>query len=241
MKSTTQIIFCCIAVALLSACGGGGGSSGSSSTAPSVATFNYQAAVTKMYQTGQNVSFNASLSGSTSCSGSGSYVQSPATTATTFNITPTQSVNALSGTETITINWTNCTPASLVISATDFINTSATTSIGFLRTGDYEVNTVLPVYPTTVHVGDSGSLGTTELYTDSTETTRTGYAISKYAVTAGGSSSSVTITETDQYYDTSNSLLNTQIIVMQLSSSNTLSITSLTIFDAQNGDTIILR
>jgi len=236
MKITKKTLLSCIALAAsLSACGGG--SSDSPTPTP---TFNYQAAATKIYQTGQNVQFTATQTGNVSCKGSGSFFQSPYTTATTFNTTPTQSVSALSGTVAITLNWTNCIPASQIIASTNYLSASGMTPLGFSGPGSYGVFSVSPIFPTSVSVGDSGPMGTLQIYSNNSETTRIGYQIAQYAVTAGSSSSSVTVTTTTEGYSASNILLTRVTEVGQLSSAGTFTATSMTIANIPAGNIITL-
>ncbi|MET3106805.1 hypothetical protein AAKU67_002664 [Oxalobacteraceae bacterium GrIS 2.11] len=242
MKRSTKITLICISLASLSACGGGGGGGGAVSATPPVSTqtFDYHAANLKSYQAGQNVSFTVTQTGSVKCNGTASLIQTPFNTAATFNPTPSQSVSAFSATTTVTLNWTDCTPASQAISTTDYISASNSTPLGISQNGTFGVFSIAPVYPSSVTVGQSGSLGTIQQYTDSTESAGAGYQNFEYAVSAGTGSSSVTITGTQQEYDASNTLVVTETDVAQLSSSGTLTITSMTIVDAQSGNTIIM-
>jgi len=241
-----NLIVSVVAVSGLVACGGGSGGSGSStssaaSSTPSAATaFSYKQAVVNNYQNGITVPFNATLPG-TGCSGTGTFMQSPLTTLTTFNTLSSQGVSALSGGITITIDWTNCSTSQTTIASTDYIDSSTLIPLGFSASGVYGVYSVPPVIPASVAVGDSGSLGTVQLYTGSSEITPIGTETILYAVTDGTDSSNVTVTVTSNSYDATNTLVATVTEIDQLSSAGTLTPTSITMVNLLTGTTITLN
>ncbi len=245
MKTLNRVVSVVLA-AVLGACGGGSGgsSTGTATTGTSsstASTFNYRQAVLNNDQNGLTLSFNATASGASSCSGSGTFVQSPLTSLTTFNTLTTQGVSALSGAITITINWTNCSPTPTLITSTDFIDSTTLVPLGFSEAGVYGVYTAPPVIPASVAVGNTGSLGAVQLYTDSTETASLGSESVQYAVSAGADSSDVTLTVTTQSYDATGTLVATVTEVDQLSAAGVLTPVSITMVNLLTGTTITLN
>lgn len=205
-------IFILASIVLLSGCGGGGGSSGPSGPVTSTDSFPLAQAVATNTAAGENRNFSATATatGTASCSGSGNITSAPATTSTTFNITPTNTVSALSAVSTITLNWTNCTPASSVTTETDYYNPSNYLPLGFNSAGvNYGAYLTAPTIPTTVTVGATGILGTVNLYTDSTEATSNGHIDGSYVVTADTASTAI-VTRIDKIYNSSGTLTATE-------------------------------
>ena len=221
---------------------GGGGSSGSSAPAISSAppVFNYKSASQVLHNSGQSVSFNATQTGSANCNGSGVITVSPATTATTFYVTPSQSINAWMATSTVTLNWTNCTPATTKISEIDYFDANSLQPRGFSTNSGFGVFLNPPTYPSTVAADETGTIGTMNLYMNSTESTLLGYSDWSYSVVAGSISNTVLITITAQTYNSSNALIETVSTVGQLTSSGTVTIKSETIQNLQTGNVVTL-
>lgn len=201
-------------IALLSGCGGGGG--GSSGTVTSTDVFPIAQSAAANTAAGRSSNFTATqrlyslTNGIASCSGSGNITDAPATTSTTFNITPASSVPALSAAETITLNWTNCTPASNADTKTVYYNPSNYLPLGFNSPGvNYGAYLTAATIPATVTVGASGVRGTENLYTDSGETLSTGRIDGSYVVTADTASTAI-ITLISKNYDSSNALIFTE-------------------------------
>jgi hypothetical protein len=204
-------IFILASIVLLSGCGGGGGSSGPSGPVTSTDSFPLAQAVAAKTAAGENRNFSATATGTASCSGSGNITEAPGTTATSFfYITPTDTVSALSAVRTITLNWTNCTPASSVATETIYYNPSNYLPLGFNSTGvNYGAYLTAPTIPATVTVGATGIIGTENLYTDSTEITSNGHIDGSYVVTADTASTAI-ITEIGKIYDASSTLTATE-------------------------------
>jgi hypothetical protein len=196
-----KFVFVIASISILGGCSGGGGGGGGSTTTTtaSTTTFPYAAAAVAQRAIGWNKNFTATVTGSTSCSGSGSISVSPATTATTFALTPTNTVPALSGTQTVTLIWTNCNPTNNASSSTFYVNPSTYASYGSVNVGTfYNVNLTPPTLPTTVKIGDTGILGTINQYTDSTETVSNGIDQGSYMVSADTATTAI-ITIIDTY------------------------------------------
>ena len=231
-----------LALILIGCGGGGGGSSGSTTPATSVAApvFNYKTASVALHNSGQSVSFTATQTGNASCNGSGVITVSPATTPTTFYVTPSQAANAFMATSTVTLNWSNCTPATTTISEIDYFDSSSLLPLGFNSSSSFGVFLNPPAYPTTVTVGETGTIGTMNLYTDATESVPLGFSDWSYSVAAGPSTEMVLVTITAQTYNASNALTQTVSTVGQLTSTGTISIISETIQNLEIGYVVTL-
>lgn len=190
----------------LSACGGGGGGGAPAGPVASTSTFPLQAARATQATNGWNATFSLAQTGTATCSGSGSRTVSPASTSTTFNMTPSNTVPALSSVQTITTNWTNCTPASSATTETGYFNASNYLPLGFNSPGvNYGVYQTAPTIPATVSVGGTGVIGTENLYTDSTEVTSNGHIDASYVVTADTASTAI-VTSIGKYYNAAGTL-----------------------------------
>ena len=170
---------------LLSGCLTGSDGSTATTTTPAPTTFPVASARATLIANGWSKTFVASITGTLTCSGTGAVTVSPASTSTTFAMTPTNSVSALSATQSVTENWTNCTPATQALSSTNYYNPSSYIDLGDSLTGvNYNVFQTAPSYPATVKVGDTGIIGTENLYTNSTETASNGQQQVSYTVAA---------------------------------------------------------
>jgi len=236
-KSAASLL---VSTLILIGCGGGGGGGSSASTSITPAVFNYKSASVALHNTGQSVNFAATQTGTASCNGSGAITVSPATTATTFYVTPSQGISAFMATSTINLNWSNCTPATTTISEIDYFDASSLLPRGFSTNNGFGVFLNPPAYPSTVAAGETGTIGTMNLYTDSTESVSLGYSDWSYSVVAGSSANAVLITITAQTYNSSNVLIETVSTAGQLTSSGTLTIQSETIQNLQTGNVVTL-
>ena len=210
----------------LVACGGGGSSGGTTTTGGSQ-SFNMQAGIANMVAHG--LSFNVSLSGtvtvngtSTSVTGSGMYTLA-AGVSTTFDGTAAMSqLQTLSG--TVTADGQSL-PVSQ--SVTEYYATSSSDFLGETATGEYDVAQAPFQYPTSIEGTSSGTLGTVLRYTDSTMSVSQGTAQTTYATTApttqGGP---VGITTTTKIYDTTNTLVETDVTNYSMTTSNVISFVS---------------
>lgn len=180
----------------LASCGGGGGGD-----APVAATtYPLQAAYRASFIAGSST--NYTVSGS--CLGTASEVDAPAVPATF------EGVAGFSSSNTFTLNLSNCTPATTVSTGADYVDASYT-PIGSVSDGEEygRISGTPTPLPASVKVGDSGSIGTLQLYTDSSKTTATGTRVLSYVIEADtGSSAIVNIVGRD--YDLNGQLLSTQ-------------------------------
>jgi hypothetical protein len=148
---------------LVSGCGGGGG--GTSGPLASSNTFDVKSGWVRLVANG----FTKNLTISGTCTGTYSSTNSPATTGATF-----EGTSVLSNTSVDTITLTNCTPTSTVNTETDYYDSNYM-PVGYsVLGGDYAVWTTTATLPTAARVGDASVIGTANIYSDNTKTTRTG-------------------------------------------------------------------
>ena len=158
----------------LSGCGGGGGGGGApAGPVTSTLSFPLQSAENTFVANGVTKTFTVAGT----CSGTGSMSVAPAATGATF-----EGAAALSMVQTITISYTNCTPASIASTATSYFNSSYV-QLGLNIPGSvYGVFLVPPIIPTSVTVGGTGIVGTLTLYTDSTKAIGSGRLDLSYVI-----------------------------------------------------------
>ncbi len=215
MRSIQPMLLTLLVVAtlIIAGCGGGDGGGDSSEQAVPVtttATFPVSQAMKTLVVSGFSSDFTAQQTGADLCNGSGNRTASPATTPTTFNVTPTETIDSYSSVQTITLNWTNCTPAYSATTLTAYYDASNYLPLGFNSPGvNYGVYLEEPAYPLTVSIGDTGIIGTVDLYTDSTETTSNGFMDASYVVTADTASTAI-LTLISKIYDEYNTLTATE-------------------------------
>jgi hypothetical protein len=220
------------AVALvLTACGGGSNGGGLSGGGGSSQGFNLQAGIANMVTHG--LSANVALSGSvvingtsTSVTGSGTYTLSAGVGGSTFNGTSatTAQTQALVGTVT-------AAGQSIPIdqSVTDYYATSNSNFLGETAAGAYDVAQAPFQYPTSVSAAESGTLGTVLRYGDSTMSTSLGTAQTTYTTTAPTTQNGpLGITITTKSYDTTNTLVETDVTNYTMTTSNVISFVSAT-------------
>ena len=230
MKAITSIA---VLISLfLSACGGGGGGPTTAAPPPSTSSFSFLNAYTNLAASGWSKTFIATQAGTVICNGSGS-ISFTAPTLTTFPNTPTTTVPAYSSVESITQNWSNCLPASVVASATKYYSTSYM-PLGYIKSGvSFGVFATASSIPTIVKVGDNGTVGTEMLYTDSTQATSTGSLSISYSVSADTASTAI-ITLLADTFDTSAKLVSTEQDAYRISASGVLTPVSMVLSTGGN-------
>lgn len=226
--------------ALLSACGGGGGSISSNTTTP-VATYKYQSAVQTQNTAGYSLDFNVSLMGNAiannNCVGTGSITLNPSSTQSTITDAAGVTKNVYSGTYTVTYNLSQSTQSGAVCpnfaittTSTYYFDSTTKLPVGILSSdGSISLAQSGLSYPNGVSVGDSGTIGTYTLYSDSTKTVAVGSETVTYSVTAGTDSSYVVIKTIDKVTDSSGQVGSIITAVSNLSSAGAMSLKSLTI------------
>jgi hypothetical protein len=164
-----------VSLALLAACGGGGGTSAPTGPVTSTLSFPLQTGYRTLIANG--AANNFTISGT--CTGSGSHTVGAANTATTF-----EGSAALSAASTWTMTFTNCTPSSTAVTSTTYYDSNYLPR-GFSSVGtNYGVYQTAPTIPSTVMVGNTGTIGTETLYTNSTKTVGNGTTVVSYVVEA---------------------------------------------------------
>lgn len=214
-------------VAILAACGGGGGGSSSgSSTVASTNPFNVQAGLATMVTGG----FGKLFTVSGSCSGTFNLADTAATTSVTF-----ESAAAFSAIETGTLTLSGCT-GSGTTTTTRYYSTTYT-PVGTSSTGSYGLVFVTTALPTAGHVGDTGTYGHVNLYTDNTKATSAGNQILTYSINADTAATAILnlITKT---YNTSAVLTSTEQDFYRISATGTITPISLDVLYS-NGTHIV--
>ena len=186
MKIHRTFIGLCL-VALLSACGGGGGGGGGSAAPSGPVTSTLSFPLQSAYNTliAGGVTKTATITGT--CSGTATFTTTAATGGATFEGT----TGRLSAVATQTTNVTNCTPPSSTRTLTEYYDTNYA-PLGFnISGGIYGVFLTPPLFPISVTVGNTGFLGTENLYTDSTHSVPVGTQDLSYVIEADTASTAI--------------------------------------------------
>lgn len=227
MNKRTLLYLSCIPTVLLTACGGGGGSGGPVASANA---FNVLAGYQHLVASGQ--SRNLAVTGT--CSGTASLTRGPANTPATF-----EGVAGFSATETTVVTLSNCSPASRTDTTTQYYDVNYV-QLGFsILGGDYGVWASPPSIPVSVHVGDSGMLGTINAFTDSGKSVSTGREDVSYVIEADTASTAI-VDVIYRDYDGSNVLQSTEQDRYRMSASGDLTLISVDLQFA-DGTHLILR
>jgi len=186
-------------LALTSCSGGGGGGSGGTGPVTSTLSFPLQSGLRASVTYSSSISFT--ISGY--CNGTENIVTSSPVTATF------KGGSALSATNTSTTDFTDCIPAHTVDTSTDFFDSyhDPLGSIG--STGDYAVYILPLAIPVSVKVGDAGTIGTKNNYTDSTKSTFTGQDTISYEIEPDTANTAI-VNMIDRSYDSSGNLTSTE-------------------------------
>lgn len=199
MKIHRLIIGLCFA-ALLSACGGGD-STPAAGPVTSTLSFPLKSAYSALVEKGYTKSYVVSGS----CKGIASEITAAATGGQTFEGVPGQ----LSAALTLTINLTTCTPPSITETVTAYFDTNYT-PLGFKSVnGVYSVYMPPPSIPASIMVGDTGTIGTTADFTDSSKIARAGQTVVSYVVEPDTASTAI-VNLIFKTFDTSGSLTSTE-------------------------------
>lgn len=178
---------------LLVGCGGGGGGGGASSV--STSSFPLKNGLANSIATGGTTYYTVSGS----CSGTANSIDAlPA--ATTF-----EGVAAQSALTTENMRFTNCAPLSVASTTTSYYDASYT-PLGSAITGNHYGVFLTPAsIPALVKVGDTGTIGTQTLYTDSTKTVLAGRDVLSYVIEPDTANSAI-VNMTTKSYDAANLL-----------------------------------
>lgn len=226
MRKMFGVTFLAVSLGLLGGCGGGGGGGGgSSSVVASTNAFNVLSGWQALTAAGWSKTF--AVSGT--CTGSIALNDGPVNTATTF-----EGSAALSGTAVTNITFTNCTPSSISSTETRYTDSNYIPRGYLVQGGDYGVYATTPAIPTSVHVGDTGIVGTVSRYTDSTKTTPDGRQDVSYVIEADTATTAILnviskvydknsvliVTEQDRYQVAANGALTPKSLDIQYASGN---------------------
>ena len=231
MKNTIWKLFILTVTALLAACGGGGGGGGPTGPVVSTNAFNIDAGLKNLVANGQIT--NLKVSGD--CSGTASLSRGPANTGATF-----EGVLGFSATDVITINLSNCIPASSTDTTTSYYDINYV-PLGFsVFGGDYGVWASTPNIPVSVHVGDTGVAGTINLFADSTKTISTGTENNSYVVEADTATTAI-VNLISQNFDNSNVLQSTEQDRYRIAANGSLTLISVDIQIATSGIHVVMN
>ena len=229
-----------LSITLLAACGGGGGGGDSPPitnpppvVGPPANTVNFQLAAgfKARIDAGANDNFDISQG----CAGTANITLSPGTPATF------EGVSGVGSPQTSTATLTNCQPASSSSTGTTYYNASYANLGLAVTNGEYAIFQAAPVaLPTTVQIGNSGTIVTLNTYTSSTNRTLTGTRVIRWIIENDVPSSTTTATFNliTENYNTSNLLLSTQQSRYRMAANGALAITTI---DVQFSGTSVLR
>lgn len=226
-----------LSITLLVACGGGGGGDSPPTVTPPVVappanTANFQLAAGFKARIDAGVSDNFDIT--EGCTGTATITLSPGTP-TTF-----EGVSGVGSPQTSTATLTNCQPASSNSTGTTYYNASYA-NIGLAVTGgEYAVSQAAPVaLPTTVQIGNSGTIVTLNTYNNSSKATLTGTRVIRWVIENDGTSATTAIFNLiTENYNTTNLLLSTQQSRYRMAANGGLTITTI---DVQFSGTSTLR
>jgi hypothetical protein len=197
-RQLQRLLLSVSATVTLVACGGGGSDAGA--PVPVTTSFPLQAGYKAL--TAAGASNNYAVRGT--CSGTATVTDS-APIAASF-----EGVSGYSATSTLTVNLTNCTPASSSATGTTYYGAEYVLLGTSDASGEYgKVVTVPPPLPASVQVGDAGPYASLTVYADSTKATVTGTRLFSYVVEADTASTAI-VNLIAKDYDTANNLLFTQ-------------------------------
>lgn len=233
-----------LCIFVLAACGGGGGGDAPAPvtqppvtqppvTAPPPTTASFALAAGFKARIDAGVSDTFDISGG--CTGTATIALAPATPATF------EGVASVASPQTSTATLNNCTPASSSSAGTTYYNNASYANLGFTVTGgEYASFQAAPVaLPTTVQIGNSGSIVTLNTYNNSSKATLTGTRVIKWKIEADGTSTtSALFNLITENYNSSNLLLSTQQSRYRMALNGTLAITTI---DVQFNGTSFLR
>jgi len=160
-------------------------------------------------------SINYTVGGS--CAGTATIVSAPAIPANF------EGVAGFSSADSATINLSNCTPSSSSTAGVEYFDANFI-PLGTETTGEeYGKFAQLPnALPVSVRVGDAGSVGTMQIYTDSSKTVQTGTRTVSYVIEADTQSTAI-VDLVYKDYDMANQLLLTQQSRYRIVADGTLS------------------
>ena len=211
------VILVSAAASLMAGCGGGGSDAGGVTTPTT--SFPLQAGFRARVAGGSTDNFTVSGT----CTGTATFTNGAAS-ASAF-----EGVSGFAATQTATVNFTNCSPATNAVSATGYYDASYT-PLGSSTPGvEYaKFLTAPPPLPASVKVGDTAVYATLTTYTDSTKSVTTGQRILSYVIEADTANTAVGNLIT-KGYNASSQLLYTQQARYRIAADGTLTAVSVDI------------
>ena len=210
---------------LITACGGGGGG-GASSPVASINTFDLRAGHSRLAASG----FTKTLAVSGTCTGSFSLTSGPATTNTTF-----EGIAALSRSAVVSLNVSNCNPASNVGTTTSYFDSNYVPLGYSVVGGNYAVWASPPSFPVAARVGDVAVAGTVNKYTNSTKSTSAGTEENSYVIEADTATTAI-VNLISKNYNAAHTLTSTEQDRYRIAADGSLTLISIDIQYA-NGST----
>lgn len=226
LRLTTPAV---LSAALLAACGGGGGDAPIADNPPVETTFALKSGFQARIVSG--ASDNFTVAASNGCVGT-ARISSAAAVPSTF-----EGVVGVSTAEVLTLNFTNCSPATETTTGTNFYNANYL-PIGLSDGGEYAKFEAPPTdIPALVKAGQEGIIATLTTYTDSTFGVSTGKRVISYDVKAGSDASKAIVKVVTRIYDKVN-LLSAETLTYSMAQNGTL---TLTLFEVQLSTTSNIR
>ncbi|MFI4939166.1 MAG: DUF4214 domain-containing protein, partial [Burkholderiales bacterium] len=174
------------------------------------------------YQSFRQQGSSYTFTSSGSCSGTGTIIDSPASTTSSFN-----GVSGYSASETFSDSFANCTSLSATYSLTRYFDQNYL-PLGYnVQSGVYAVFQTPAQIPANVSVGSTGTVGTLTLYADSSKSTIIGTETYSYSVQSGAvGSSTINVIFTSSIYNTGAALTSVDQDTYQLTTGGTMTLVS---------------
>ena len=211
-RLTRTVLALSASLVLLAACGGGGDSSTASGPVTSTLSFPLQSGYRSLTANGSSNNFTVSGS----CTGTGTRTVGAANTTTTF-----EGATALSAANTLTMSLVGCTPSSSGATSTNYYDTNYIPR-GFSAVGvNYGVYLTAPTVPNNIMVGNTGTIGTQTLYTNSSKTVSNGTDVSSYVIEPDTADTAI-INLISRIYNASGTLTSTEQDRYRINAAGTL-------------------
>ncbi len=194
-KSLLALVF---ALCFAGCGGGGGGDSSGSSGATQTLSVPLLTAVANLVNNGIVVKFSISgSSGNAAVTGSGTLTDAPAVSATLNGAAVLKTTETVTGTVTVNGNSAPLSTSRIIYrNSSSFAEVVDDEGNPFIVFGSYS-------YPEFVKAGDAATLATGTIFSDNTQSTKTGTVILSYAV-ATDAANSLLVTFIDSDFDNSN-------------------------------------
>ncbi len=197
MKTLSFALVSLLSVVALTSCGGG--SNGGATPVISTLSFPWQSGDKASVINGSSINFTVSGY----CSGAASVTITTPAPAIFGTVTGSSAVN------TSSMNFSNCTPPSLSSTTTNYYDSNYSV-IGIINSSnDYGVAQAPLTIPVSVKVGDTGTLGTINYFSNSTVTVPTGHDVISYEIEPDTATTAI-VNVIDKSYDLNGTLTSTE-------------------------------